>query len=90
MNSLVQHFTGAQIPGLVTAAGKQASTRFWEFFVNQIRNVHTRWAYARATGEFLAWCEDHGVASIAEVQPLHVGTYIVKWTRAVGPLEPVS
>ena len=48
------------------AAGERAQTRFWEFFVTNIRNPNTRRAYGRAIGEFLAWCERHGVASIAD------------------------
>jgi site-specific recombinase XerC len=81
MNLPILVLSSPQIPVLVKAAGAQASTRFWEFFVNNIRNVHTRRAYARNVGEFFAWCEDYGVASIAEVQPLHVGTYIEMLTR---------
>ena len=59
---------------LVAAAGKRASYRFLEFFTAQIRNPNTRRAYARAVQEFLAWCEQHGVTSIAELQPLYIGT----------------
>jgi integrase/recombinase XerC len=36
------------IPALVAAAGKRASMRFLEFFAANIRNPHTRRAYARA------------------------------------------
>ena len=61
---------------LLAAAGERAETRFWEFFAANIRNKHTRRAYAQATREFLAWCERAGVASIADVKPLHVAAYI--------------
>src|ERR1039457_539634 len=64
------------LPALVAAAGDRASVRFLEFFAAQIRNPHTRRAYARAVGEFLAWCETRGVASLAAVQPLHVASWI--------------
>src|SRR3546814_7430950 len=37
-------------------------------------------AYARAAGDFLAWCEARGVASLAGVQPLHVAA----WVEALG------
>jgi hypothetical protein len=40
-----------------------------EFFAANIRNPHMRRAYARAAEEFLAWCADAGVPSIAAVQP---------------------
>jgi integrase/recombinase XerC len=65
-----------ETPALVGYAGTRAQTRFWEFFAANIRNKHTRRAYAQATREFLAWCENAGVASIAEVMPLHVAAYV--------------
>ena len=64
-----------------TSAEAQAQTRFLEFFAANIRNPHTRRAYAQATREFLAWCESAGVASIADVQPLHVAAYIEQLGR---------
>jgi len=69
-------------PALIAAAGDQAGLRFLEFFAGTIRNPHTRRAYARAVGAFLTWCEDHGVRSIAAVQPLHVAAWIEQRTRA--------
>jgi hypothetical protein len=69
------------MPTLVTAAGERASMRFLEFFAANIRNAHTRRAYARAAEEFLAWCADAGVPSIAAVQPVHVATWIEAGTR---------
>jgi site-specific recombinase XerD len=74
--------TAPQLPKIVSAAGDRAQTRFWEFFAAQIRNRHTRRAYAIAAREFLAWCETAGVASIAEVQPLHVAAYVEQLGRA--------
>ena len=47
MNELVP-ITSATLPALVAAAGKRASVRFLEFFAANIRNPHTRRAYARA------------------------------------------
>ncbi len=41
-------------PALVTAAGERAGIRFLEFFASAIRNLHTRRAYARTAGDFLA------------------------------------
>jgi site-specific recombinase XerD len=68
-------------PGIIAAAGDQASLRFLEFFGGTIRNAHTRRAYGRAVGAFLAWCEDAGVMSIAAVQPLHVAAWVELQTR---------
>jgi site-specific recombinase XerD len=69
------------LPTLVAAAGGKARERFLEFFAAQIRNRHTRRAYGQATGEFLAWCERAGVASIADVKPLHVAAYVEQLGR---------
>jgi site-specific recombinase XerD len=55
--------------------------RFLEFFAADIRNKHTRRAYAQATSEFLFWCESAGVASIADVKALHVAAYIEQLSR---------
>lgn len=71
------------MPALVTAAGDQAQRRFLEFFAAAIRNPHTRRAYGRAVAEFLGWCEEHGVSSLASVQPLHVATWIEAQSRAL-------
>jgi site-specific recombinase XerC len=68
--------TRPALPALVAAAGDRAGVRFLEFFAANIRNPHTRRAYGRAVGEFLAWCESVGVASLAAVQPLHVASWI--------------
>ncbi len=71
------------VPVLVANAGNRAGVRFLEFFAAQIRNPHTRRAYARAVGEFLAWCEGIGLASLAQVQPLHVASWIELQGREV-------
>src|SRR5271157_4551616 len=64
------------LPAIIAAAGERASLRFLEFFAANIRNPHTRRAYSRAVAEFLAWCDDQGVSSVAAVQPLHVAAWI--------------
>ncbi len=71
------------LPILVTAAGDRAQMRFIEFFTATIRNPNTRRAYARASGDFLAWCERYGITSIAAVQPVHVAAYIEQMTAAL-------
>jgi len=47
MNQLVTIITD-RAPALVAAGGERASYRFFEFFTANIRNLHTRRAYARA------------------------------------------
>ena len=76
MNQLVAIAPAPILPALVIDAGERAQLRFMEFFAANIRNPHTRKAYARATAEFLAWCSSYGVPTIAAVQPLHVAGYI--------------
>lgn len=80
---LAPALASARTPALIAAAGDQAQRRFLEFFAAAIRNPHTRRAYSRAVGEFLAWCKTHGVTSIAAVQPLHVATWIEAQSRAL-------
>ena len=69
------------VPELVAAAGPRAHLRFLEFFVVRIRNPNTRRAYGRAVADFLAWCEDSRVPSIAAVQPFHVAARIEVQTK---------
>jgi site-specific recombinase XerD len=70
-----------KLPALVAATGDRARMRFLEFFAADIRNRHTRRAYALAVREFLDWCARAGVASITDVEPLHVAAYIEKLGR---------
>lgn len=73
----------APLPVLVSSAGERAGIRFLEFFASAIRNPHTRRAYARAAGDFLAWCAGAGVPSITAVQPLHVASWIELQTQTL-------
>ena len=89
MNQLIPLPSPAlSVPVLVAAAGDKASMRFLEFFAANIRNPNTRRAYSRAAREFLAWCEVKGVASIADVAPLHVATWIEAQTRRADLAAP--
>lgn len=67
-------------PSLVMASGSAAERRFWEFFTVTIRNPNTRRAYARAVAEFCSFVEAGGVASLRDVQPIHVAA----WVEALG------
>ena len=83
MNQLARLVPAFTLPALVATAEPQAQRRFLEFFTVTIRNAHTRRAYARATGEFLGWCQARGVVSIAAVQPLHVAAWVEELGREV-------
>jgi hypothetical protein len=47
------------------AAGDRAEIRFLEFFAANISETRTDRACCRAVSEFLTWCADAGVPSIA-------------------------
>lgn len=64
------------LPALITEAGPNATERFVEFFTANIRNVHTRRAYARAAVSFLCYCETRSVKSLRDIRPVLVAAYI--------------
>ena len=64
------------IPSIITRTGKQGISRFIDFFVVNIRNPNTRFAYARGLRHFFAWCDNHGIQEIGRIQPVHVAAYI--------------
>ena len=74
---------GVVLPALIVDAGPDAVARFLEFFAGRIANARTRAAYARAVGQFLAWCEARGLG-LESVSPLHVAAYI-RNSPGIGP-----
>ena len=74
--------TDLVLPALIAVSGDRAANRYVEFFTARIRNRNTRRAYGRAAAEFLAWCEQKGVPSVAAIQPTHVSTWIEAQTKA--------
>ena len=68
------------LPAIVLRAGPQAAERTVEFFTAQIRNPHTRAAYAAAVTRFFTWCDAHGLA-LAQISPIAVATYIEEMQR---------
>ena len=63
------------LPEVVVDAGPVAVERFLEYFAAAIANGRTRAAYARAAGQFLAWCGARGL-ELRAIAPLHVAAYI--------------
>jgi integrase/recombinase XerD len=63
------------LPGLVVAGGPAAEFAWEEFLFGRIRNEHTRRAYGRAVGRFLAWCEGRGL-DLPRIAPRDVGVYL--------------
>src|SRR3982074_556066 len=64
------------VPAVIAVAGEHAARRFLEFFAATIRNKNTRMAYYRAACSFFAWVEQHRIGEPADIEPIHVGTYI--------------
>jgi len=73
--SALQQRPGLALPAFFTP-DPAAARRFLEFFTANIRNPHTRKAYAKAAGEFADWCEHAGIEHLRDVQPVHVAAYI--------------
>ena len=63
------------LPALVTDAGDHAAHRLLQFFTAEIRNPHTRAAYARAVARFDRWCTAHRLP-LAALTPVHVAAYV--------------
>ncbi|HEY1876760.1 MAG TPA: tyrosine-type recombinase/integrase [Rhizomicrobium sp.] len=63
------------VPALIADLGDEAAWRYVEFFTANIRNPHTRRAYARACSQFFAWCEQRCL-TLAAIRPHDVATYI--------------
>ena len=64
-----------RLPVLIEASGSRAGEKFIEFFAARIRNRNTRAAYVRAASDFLAWCDDQGLA-LETIRPVHVAAYV--------------
>ncbi len=62
------------MPSLVASAGGNARFAWDEWFSAEIRNPHTRRAYAHAVRQFLDWCESHMLA-LRDITPGSVGEY---------------
>jgi site-specific recombinase XerD len=67
--------TKANLPALFTPT-TSAGKRYVEFFTASVRNPNTRRAYAKAATEFAAWCEQHGLVELADIEPVHVAAYV--------------
>ena len=84
MQHALVHPSALRLPHIITTAGANASRRFLEFFTAEIRNPHTRRAYAKAVSRFLAWCEKRNL-SLHQLQPVLVAGYIEDLQNQVSP-----
>lgn len=74
----------AQLTPALFAETRQGQQRFWEFFGANIRNANTRMAYVTAAYRFADWCEARDLP-LAQVEPLHVASYIEQLGRVYAP-----
>ena len=77
------------LPATVRRAGPQAAERTVEFFTAQIRNPHTRAAYAAAVTRFFTWCDARGLA-LAQISPIAVATYIDEFSGGSPRFQPLG
>lgn len=50
--------------------------RMRDFFSSHIRNSNTRRAYREAVRQFSAFCNQHGIVELAQVEPVHVAAFV--------------
>jgi integrase/recombinase XerD len=62
-------------PSIFTAR-PEARTRLRDFFSSHIRNPNTRRAYREAVRQFSAFCAEHDIRDLAQVQPIHVAGFV--------------
>jgi integrase/recombinase XerD len=54
----------------------EARKRLRDFFSSHIRNKNTRRAYLEAVRQFSAFCAQHGIGDLAQVEPVHVAAFV--------------
>ena len=75
MNSLMTVPSPASLPSIFTAR-PEARKRMRDFFSSHIRNPNTRRAYMEAVRQFSAFCAEHGIEDLAQVEPVHVAAFV--------------
>ncbi len=63
------------LPSIFTVQ-PQAKRRMRDFFSSHIRNKNTRRAYMEAVRQFSAFCAQHGIEDLAQVEPVHVAAFV--------------
>jgi hypothetical protein len=63
------------VPAIIADLGDEAGWRYSEFFTANIRNPHTRRAYARACSEFFGWCGGRLQIGMAEIKSESVADF---------------
>ena len=73
--ALVERQPSASLPSIFTER-PEARARMRDFFSSHIRNPNTRRAYLEAVRQFSAFCAEHGIVDLAQVQPVHVAAFV--------------
>jgi len=74
MNAMVS-VPSSSLPSVFTAQ-PQARQRMRDFFSSHIRNKNTRRAYMEAVRQFSAFCVQHGIEDLTQVEPVHVAAFV--------------
>lgn len=64
-------------------ADKRTRIRFLKFFTVNKRNPHTRAAFMPAAGNFIRWCEEHAIADLTQIEPVHAAAYLEQLGKTV-------
>ncbi len=76
MNQLVPlRPSPTSLPSIFTAR-PETRKRLRDFFSSHIRNRNTRRAYMEAVRQFSAFCAQHGIEDLAQVEPIHVAAFV--------------
>ena len=74
-NTIILHAGSSSLPSIFTAR-PEARARLRDFFSSHIRNPNTRRAYMEAVRQFSAFCAEHGILDLAQVEPVHVAAFV--------------
>jgi integrase/recombinase XerD len=75
MSEIILHSSSASLPAIFTAR-PESRTRLRDFFSSHIRNPNTRRAYREAVRQFSAFCAEHDIKDLAQVEPVHVAAFV--------------
>ena len=73
--SVIAFDAPTSLPSVFTAR-PEARTRMRDFFTSHIRNPNTRRAYMEAVRQFSAFCAEHGILELSEVEPVHIAAFV--------------
>jgi integrase/recombinase XerD len=75
MSEIILHSSSASLPAIFTAR-PESRTRLRDFFSSHIRNPNTRRAYREAVRQFSAFCAEHNIKDLAQVEPVHLAAFV--------------